>query len=274
MRIKIYCVTYDNNRLLNDWFLQSLFCSSYPAENTQVFVIDNHSNVEIKSDYRDKVSILANALRPDFSNGHLARNWNQAIINGFKDLHNPDCDLVIAVQNDTVLKKNWYSRLEECLDNGYGFITQGAGDQLQVFTPDAVRSIGLYDERFCGVGFQEADFFYRARNLYPEHSSINDEYHARVFNRLEHLYFLIEKTPSGCFRSQSGSPDGHIHTSSMSSHGLNRKLFETKWGSGFYIDRWPEEFKYSSPSIYSHILYPYFELAINEETLIKLNYLI
>jgi len=111
MKTKLYIVTYNNNEILNNWALKTLFESDFPIDNSDIYIINNHTNIYIEPQYEDKIKILNNDLRPDFSTGHLSRNWNQAIINGFKNLNEPDCDLVIACQNDTKFCKNWYSKL-------------------------------------------------------------------------------------------------------------------------------------------------------------------
>ena len=169
MKTKLYIVTYNNNEILNNWALKTLFESDFPFDNSEIYVINNHSNIYIEPQYKDKIKILNNDLRPDFSTGHLSRNWNQAIINGFKNLNEPDCDLVIACQNDTKFCKNWYSKLIiTMLKDGYKYITCGIGDQFQVFTTDSVKNIGLYDERFCNIGYQEGDYFLRALLYYDK----------------------------------------------------------------------------------------------------------
>ena len=61
-------------------------------------------------------------------------------------------------------------------------MTFGQGDALQVMTPESIRTIGLYDERFCNIGYQEGDYFQRARILNNEKSSINDFTHLRLLN--------------------------------------------------------------------------------------------
>jgi hypothetical protein len=181
MKIRFYITTYNNNEILNDWILKSLHESDYDRNNVEIFVIDNHSNVHINDEYSSFVKVLANNLRPDFSTGHLARNHNQAIINGFESLTNPKCDVVVSCQNDTKVLKNWYQTLCEAMKT-YTFFTTGQGDQFQAFKAEGVRNIGLYDERFCNIQFQEADYFLRAYLYNKEKSSINDHIHGRLHN--------------------------------------------------------------------------------------------
>ena len=74
-------------------------------------VINNHSEFFIEEQFVDKVNIIHNNARPDWDTGNLARNWNQALIHGFKDLNNPDCKIVTTMQNDIVLSPNWATNL-------------------------------------------------------------------------------------------------------------------------------------------------------------------
>ena len=59
------------------------------------------------------VGVIHNSVRADFSTGHLARDWNCAIINGFKSLTNPDCDILVTCQNDTLFNPTWIEQLIE-----------------------------------------------------------------------------------------------------------------------------------------------------------------
>ena len=86
-KIKIYIVTYKNDKCLNT-NLRSLFCSDLMNYDYEINVINNHSQINIDPKFK-KVKLLNNNLRVDFSTGHLSRNWNQALINGFQDLNNP-----------------------------------------------------------------------------------------------------------------------------------------------------------------------------------------
>lgn len=254
MKIKIYIVTYNNNDILNDWALKSLFESDLPISNSEIYVINNHSNILIQPDYIEKVNILNNSLRPDFSTGHLSRNWNQAIINGFKSLSEPDCDLVIACQNDTIFCKNWYSKLLINLFK-FNYISVGVGDQLQAFTVDAVKNIGLYDERFCNIAYQEADYFLRSLIYYSDYSSINDYTHDRILNPLSCQ--IIENTESGFARKEIS------HFSSMKYHEISERFWNLKWEINPLSWQNIEDIKNNiKPKIKNYILYPYFEKDI------------
>jgi hypothetical protein len=259
MKIKIFIITYNNNNILQEYALNSLELSDYPKESVEVFIIDNYGNVD---ENLQNVKVLKNNLRSSKSTGHLSRNWNQAIILGFEDLDNPACDVVIALQNDTRLNKDWYKNLCLLL-NSYDYITQGAGDQLQIFTPAAIKNIGLYDERFCNIGFQEADYFLRARLFYKNRSSINDSSHERLHNKIGNI--LLDATATGWDR---GEPS---HKESYQYHRISLNVFNMKWNVA--PEKWDNDTIENTKLLISNfILYPYFEKKINANCLQAQNY--
>lgn len=262
MKIKFYIITYNNNEILNSWILKSLYESDYNRDNVQIFIINNHSNIKIDDTYKSFVTVLNNNLRPDFSTGHLSRNYNQAIINGFKDLDSPDCDIVITCQNDTFLLKNWYSSIMDIMDK-YTYFTYGYGDQFQAWKVDGIKNIGLYDERFCNIGFQEADYFLRSFIYNKNFSSVNDFHHGRLINNFQppdKCKMILDYTylPGAAREDES-------HKKSQSYHGLSISLFFHKWGNDIKPQFWnecPELSKLDSCKILNYILYPYFEKKI------------
>ena len=89
--IKVFIVTYRRTKILNKT-LNTLFndtdFTSIP--NTEVNIINNHSEFHLEEEFVDRVNVIHNNARPDWDTGNLARNWNQALVHGFKDLNNPD----------------------------------------------------------------------------------------------------------------------------------------------------------------------------------------
>ena len=69
--------------------------------------------------------------------------------------------------------------------SGCDFLQVGRGDELMVYTPDAVKTIGLWDERYTGIVIQEGDYFTRARLCLPARACIHDEIHHRFLNTVE-----------------------------------------------------------------------------------------
>lgn len=254
MRIKQYIVTYNNKYQINKC-LESIFDNSTQDElnAVDIFVINNHSNFSLDDIFVNKVQVLHNHLRPDFSTGHLARNWNQAIINGFKDLNNPDADIVITNQDDTRFIKNYISlvvQFHELVD-----LTQfGWGDNFVSYNPEAIKQIGLWDERFCSIGYQEADYFLRALLYHQDKSSIQDFSHNRGLNTLNKC--PIDIIPSGNKRGES------YHRAASRYHAYNKHLFFKKWGISPETPWSDIPTNLTQPLIDSYVLYPYFEKDI------------
>jgi len=253
MKIKQYIVTYNNNEML-DRCLKSM-----SGVNHEVVIIDNFGNCEIQ-DYNLNVKIIKNELRPQFSTGHLSKDWNAGLVNGFKDLNNPDCDVVILNQNDVIFKPNYIDNLIK-LHKKYDFIQMGSGDEMMSFTVNAVKQVGLFDERFCNIGFQEADYFLRCLIYNHEKSTINDLQHDRFLNNLQDDDLVIEDTVCGHNREEEST------MLSTKFHPNSHVLFNFKW-SNLLLDRnWSKILKEFNilelkPSI-SFIMYPYFEKDIN-----------
>lgn len=242
--IKLYIITYNNQKSLNNTLL-SLFSSE--INNLQVNIINNHSNFT-KPNF--PVNIIHNSVRPDFSTGHLARDWNCAILNGFKSLTNPDCDILITCQNDTVFNPNWLKRLLE-LHKTYNFVSAAPGDGFCSYTPNCVKEVGLWDERFNSIEFQEADYFNRQKLFNSYFASINDFHH----NRLLNTFLNSEDDQSFVYRSDF--TDREIHNTSHQNHDYNLALLKHKYGAralDFHV--------FSTYQNKQTILYPYFEKDI------------
>lgn len=100
MRIKIYFVTYMESQVLNET-LDSFFSTCDNNKFCEICIINNHSIFFLEEKFVDKVRVIHNCGRPDFSTGHLSRNWNQAILHGFQNLNKLDCDILYS-------KEPWY----------------------------------------------------------------------------------------------------------------------------------------------------------------------
>lgn len=253
MKIKLYIVTYNNNEILKQ-NISRLYESDLQKYDYTIYVINNYSKINDRDILqKERLHVLDNLVRPDFSNGHLSRNWNQAIINGFESIKNPQSDIVVLMQNDTYVKQNCFSRLVD-LHEKYSFIAMGNGDQFMSYTIDAVKNIGIWDERFCSIGYQEADYFLSAFVFNRDMSSINDYHHGRVHNA------IYEKTESDKLLIEDySSLNKQFH--SFDWHDYNLKLFKEKWG----ID--PQSWNHSQdtclhPRIKRYCYYPYFEKDI------------
>lgn len=269
MKIKIFFVTYKEEKVLND-SLTSFF-DTYEGKVSEINIINNFSSLQI--DKFKNVNILNNVLRPDFSTGHLSRNWNQAILHGFKDINNPDCDLLIHCQNDVIFMDGWVDRLLD-IHKKYSFFATGAGDCFCSYTIDAIKDIGIWDERYCGIGYQEADYFVRAAFHAPNKVSINDFGHRRVLNPIELPVNDIEgfdayKKIGVCYKSTHGQGQNiHHKLAAEAGHEPSMMVFKNKFMNIDVSDvSKSANIGINSGTIYSgrlktSMLYPYFEKNI------------
>lgn len=251
MELSLFIVTYKGFERLTQT-LDSLFDSDLSPIDLKVYVINNHTDFRLKSKYKDKVRVLHNNLRPDWSNGHLSRNWNQALLHGFKDLQEPDADIVVAVQDDTLFQPEWASRLLE-LHEKYTLVQNGQGDQLVSYRPEAVRRIGLWDERFV-FSFHAADYFYRALMYNPEQTTLNDPHHKRIWNPVfpedteDSANYLVDAEPRKI--------DEGWDQSSISVR-LGQELMKQKYGSTDFEEL--KENPHRASNLQNYVFYPYFE---------------
>lgn len=259
--IKLYISTYNNEKRISQT-LKSLL-SSRDLDKVKVTVINNHSNFIFSKEFLRKksISILHNDLRPDFSSGHLSRTWNQCIVNGFKSLSNPDCDYVVTAQDDTIFDEQWVSKLIR-LHEKYEFIQNGHGDHLCSYKPEHIKKVGLWDERFCGITRQAADYFVRCVMYNKEGSSINDPKHYRVLNPIfsdpfESQNYLVESDSRKFFGDET-YPNSTHNTDTIS-----KELIQMKYG--FDPFPWSPENLSKLPEhtlCENFIMYPYFECEV------------
>ncbi len=261
MYFRFFIVTYNNDTLLQGC-LDSIYAMKIPDNTTfDVYVINNYGNMTktIKGKTYETLQIINNEGRPDFSTGHLSRNWNQGILLGFEDIENPKCDAVVLVQNDAEFVENFLHNLLLPLET-YDYICLGKGDEVQIIKPEAIHSIGLYDERFCNIGFQEGDYLLRALLFNTDKSSITDDLHGRHCNPLNNDIFL-KPTAHSTIRN-----DDELHRRAPHFH-LQYRIWVSKWGDRIGDTRWHTQFllqhkEQIKPSIKQNMFYPYFEMKL------------
>ncbi|MCJ2087485.1 hypothetical protein MKK88_16065 [Methylobacterium sp. E-005] len=151
-------MTYNQPKQLERLYA-SLRNSWGELNSNNLVIINNHSNFKTPGPSR----VFHNALRPDGSIGYLSRSWNQCLIHGFGNSIAPRSDWVCLVQSDVVFQPGWRERFERAIaETGSRFVACGPGDQATFIHIEAFREIGWWDERFCGIGYQEFDYFVRA----------------------------------------------------------------------------------------------------------------
>jgi len=270
--IKIYIATYKRTDVLNQT-LDTLFNKTdfINIPNTEVNIINNHSEFVLNDEFVDKVNVLDNQVRPDWDMGNLARNWNQALIHGFKDLNNPDAKIVVTMQNDIVLDPNWSTNLLK-MHQKYSFITGQLGDNIVSYRPEAVKKIGMWDERFITPNNKEADYYIRALIYNKNKSMINDLSHGRLLNHhdalpLDTSEYLGSAGEWMKYKKSDLIQEGWFHTS---------QIFYWKWKDTWkkqpsyygWLTKWTKDFidnPPSSPKVPSFVQYYYFEKDIELE---------
>ena len=264
MKIKVFIVTYNCDLIYDN--IRSLLSSDLVNYDYSINVIDNyHNNEELfKFCLDQKVNVVQNKIRPSFSTGHLSRSWNQCIINGFKDLNNPDCDILVLCQDDNLFLSEWCGRIIE-FHNTYEFISMGAGDQFHSYKPEHIKKVGLWDERFCNIGYQEYDYFIRSYIYNKDKSSIND----RLFRRYNQINCKIISDDNNLIGA--GRKDNR-HIDSVKYHEISKNILINKWGQESVTCDFQFFDKISKSNICNYIYYPYFEKDIYD--LKEKNYLI
>jgi hypothetical protein len=289
MKIKVYIVTYRRNKVLNNLVKNLDDTGFFDLNESQVNIINNHSDFHIDEKYRSKTRVLHNMTRPDWSCGNLAENYNQALVDGFRNLIKPDCDIVITLQNDAVLCDDWLDNLLK-MHEKYSFVVGQYGDTIVSYKPEAVRKIGMWDENFVTVQHKEGDYWIRALVFNKEKSCINDTLHGRLLNNHDSL--LLDITGDQNFQNVGGTikklvddaEHAYIKPRMTRCSALLLNYFQAKWSGTWksspqregWLVNWPSDFVESPPSpprrLPIYVRYPYFEKDI--ENLIEKSYFV
>ena len=271
-KIKVFIVTYKRQDILNDTVNTLLNKTDFKDyENTEVTIINNHSDFYLEEDLLEKVTVLHNDCRPDWDCGNLARSWNEGLLHGFRDLNNPDSEFVVLMQNDIVLEKNWVSNLLK-MHEKYTFITGRLGDNILSFHADAIKKIGIFDERFTCPSHKEADFYLRALLYNADKTLINDVAHGRLWNENDALPLdrnIYRGAATGWIEHKNtGLPlEAFLHST---------QYFYYKWKGTWehgdpeyqgWVVNWSDGFKSqppSAPMVDQFIQYYYFEKDVED----------
>ena len=253
MKVKVYLVTYRNDgelvKTIDSYINSGLYSRS------SLTVVNNHTAGKPRIGERNYFTrLISNEARPDFSTGHLSRNWNECLMDGFQNLNSPDADVVICCQNDVRFKGNCLEIISRNL-RSFDFMTAGSGDAACAYSVEAVKKVGLWDERICNIGYQESDYFLRQFLYNRDRCSVNDNAHGRVHNPIESF---LENSDCGYQRQCEH------HLASMTHHDHSRQLVEQKW-KNIKFENWDDDFRRMvvvQPNLPQFVLYPYFEKDI------------
>ena len=126
VKIKVGIVTYNNPIDINN-LVKSLLNSDLTEHQSSIEIINNHSNFQLSGSLLDKVDVIHNRVRPDYSYGHISKDYNSILVRGFRNLNTPDNDVVIIIQDDNIVKEDFISKLLE-IHKKYQFVSSGGGD--------------------------------------------------------------------------------------------------------------------------------------------------
>jgi hypothetical protein len=254
MKIRVYIVTYRRDDVLN-LNLRTLWSGASHPELLEVTVISNHPEVCIEeSNQRPNLRVLINQTRHLNSWGYLARDWNFAIIDAFRTWENPDqVDWCVLAQNDVEWLPGWDQWIAS--QKNFDLVSQPVGDAVVALNIEAVRKVGLFDERFCTLHFHDIDFLNRAAVALGRRASITDtHFGARAaFNPVGNV--LIKTSATGFV-----DDDPTLHT--RKSWPEMRGALFSKWGFHSLeeaVDRESHARRFTRDSLPREpLIYPYF----------------
>jgi hypothetical protein len=141
----------------------------------------------------------------------------------------------------------------------------GGGDQFHSYKPEHIKKGGLWDERFCNIGYQEYDYFIRSYIYNKDKSSINDRLF-KSYNSIECEIINKDDHLIGAGRKDKR------HLDSVEYHNISHQILIQKWGDGAV--NWDIDYLSSLnvSKISNYVYYPYFEKDIYN--LKEKNYLI
>jgi hypothetical protein len=267
MKLHVFAVRYKEpiEPFLNNFYSDEPVKKAMDDGYLKLTIINNYG---ILPQYPN-VTILNNVTRPNFSTGHLSRNWNQCIINGFgENLNDPICDAILLLQIDSFLNNDWYKNLYKIPEDCY-FLAVGRGDECMFIRPNAIKRVGLFDERFCNIGFQEGDYFLRCFIRIRENCCIFDSGHSRIHNPWPDIILYEDIIQDSRQINRDGISDYAEHARSAEFHSLSHRIFIMKWGHELRPDAWQMDVMNCIPPNLSNFkefkYYPYFEKNIDPD---------
>jgi len=155
--IRFVALTYNQPSMLQ--ILYDSVRETYgPIDEDSFFIVNNHSNFISPG----PSTVLHDTIRPDYSLGYQSRSWNYGLLHGFYNTEKPACTWVCLVQSDVWFRSGWLESFRSMTADGTTkLVACGPGDQAVFIHIDAFREVGWFDERLCGNGYQEFDYFFR-----------------------------------------------------------------------------------------------------------------
>ena len=223
-QMRVFVATYKKQSLAKQLVAQ-LLSSDLVFLTFEITVISNWGHFTFPdappfSTWADSLSVIHNTIRSPRSWGHLAREWNAALMHGFGNLDKPQSDGVVLIHGDASLATNaWaldlYAEHGGAAGGGTLFLQTGRGDIFTSITAEGVRTIGLWDEHFVDVGGQESDYLLRAVHSAFDRVRIDDFGHDRYHRPWHRKVVGVDWVGDRHHFPTSGIPEYNFHKWSM-----------------------------------------------------------
>lgn len=183
---------------------------------------------------------IRNEVRDQRSSGFLSRDWNAALILAFGSLRPPhSCDIAVLMQHDAVLRPRFFTSVLKLHKSSHvDFAVYGRGDEVHSYTPEAVRRVGMWDERFSAIGMAEGDYFMRAVLALGPKAMVSDRMHGRLYRPLDsatlHRDFLNLHASIGAQRAKRGqrehtAEEAAEYSNATRFYGRLAHIWDAKW---------------------------------------------
>lgn len=250
-RVRIFIVTYNDPDSLS----RNVAALYDHLEDPEVHVINNHKD-PVDRFVPEGVRVYNNVLRHPNSTGHLARSWNQALMFGFGRAKAPECDWVIGMQDDLVVRKSLWRFFEREKEN-FDFTMIGPGDQFWAINIAGLKKIDFWDECLTSIILQEADYYHRAYLALGERACLEDHAHQ------ENGPMLIRTTDFDLRRLLHGvvSPENAariLRSPQGSTYARQAAYFEKKWNTMMSCHNFLVSKERTEPAPETFCFYPWF----------------
>ena len=279
VEFRVFVVSYQSDEALFK-SLDALLASDLKTFSNRIYVLNNFGflRLTLPTRFQDTVIVLDNSRRPDFSTGHLARDWNQCLIHGFQSLAKPRSKMVVCMQADNEVAPDFASTLQ-VLHKTYSMVNAGMGDAFTSYTAKAIEMIGVWDENFSNIGWQDYDFYLRSvlhAGSYVCFMQKTVEPYLEKALSCSTAKPVLRKMRSGSSESKKS------HKASHKFHTVSERVFREKWSlpnvkaaTGNWGINTAEQVKSLinlnlKPRIPWFVTYPYFENEIKNRDKIGL----